>query len=777
MASHRTVTATHGANDFHMTVDSCRTSLEWIAFGKSVNQQRTCHLLDGAADRVSSTVPKTRCLPVAQEVSPGETVSRGAEQTVGGSRVEEEGLCEDRGYLPRTTGEPPSCSRRRGVHGSYLRGDTRLCAGDREHRDTFITAVLRARAVGIVLAQSWMMNELTPRMDVRRSRTTDRGAWSIARVAAWELGRAALVVSAAMGLGFGCSSPQGDGRPDSCVATCAGVDAGGRDDASVDAGGAGEGEGSDGGDGRTDAGTTGTCSSTPPSMPPAPVTTQADPSMSTAQIQAALTAAAAGSTFTFAAGAYDITTPLNVPCASNVTITGPVATPPTAILGAAGSADSIFTMSNCTGVTIQHLELKNATGIYVGATDNSKITIQYDQFTNLQGDHQGVHLDGFLASTVTSGVIHNIDSDIVVENNTFGDAGSCTAEFASTDDLGGNCGGFETHTGELLRLGIQHNTFFHLEEPIHLIQDALFKVGATNGVCVDCVVDYNYLLNYHRIGAEIQVAIPNTGAGFEFSHNAVVDPLNPFYGTYAVSLACCEGAGFIIGDGQSAKPGQITNDDLLISTQGPGDPPYAFEWWGDQAMSDGSLVQGNFSNGFDYGYGDGPRAITNAYVCGPKYTTQGGYVVSEGYPAQYAVPPTQTNVTTSPTCMATPSTPPKVASSGGLVTLTDPAPNTSIFYTTDGSAPVPGSGTTKLYTGPLSGCAGTTINAVGMWGVAPLPSSYPRRLWLRSEQRRHRQAVKLASGVRRGAPAQRDWTGDVGRSPGTIPPMETLDET
>ncbi|MGC2399498.1 MAG: Ig-like domain-containing protein, partial [Acidobacteriaceae bacterium] len=442
--------------------------------------------------------------------------------------------------------------------------------------------------------------------------------------------------------------------------------------------------------------------------------------MSQSTIQTTINGAAKCSLIVFAAGTYNISGGLNIPCANSLTLTGPAANPPTANLVQSAANVATFNLSNCTGVTIAYLHFQNGQGIYVGQTDNSNITIEGNSFTNLQGT-QAVYLDGFLAPTVTNGVIHNVDSNIVVEYNSFGDIGSCTTEIASTSDLGGNCGGFQTHTGELNGLTVEYNYFYHLEEPIHLIQDTTYNPGATNGVCVNCVVDYNYILNYHRIAVEIQQAIPNTGAGFEFSHNAVVDPLNPFYGTFAVSLACCTGAGFVQGDNQSAMPGAITNDDLLISTLGPGVPPYAFEWWGDQATSDGSMIEGHFSNGFAYGYGIGPRTISNAYICGPNFSTSGGYVVAEGYSPAYAVPPIQTNVVTSATCASKASTAPVINQSSSGVTLTDSAANTSIYYTTDGSTPTTSS---TLYTGAFTPSAGATIQAIAMWGVAPQPTSY-----------------------------------------------------
>jgi hypothetical protein len=59
------------------------------------------------------------------------------------------------------------------------------------------------------------------------------------------------------------------------------------------------------------------------------------------------------------------------------------------------------------------------------------------------------------------------------------------------------------------------------------------------------------------------------------------------------------------------------------------------------------------------------------------------------------------------------------------VTLTDNGSNTGIWYTTDGSTPVPGQGTAQLYKTPFVVSATTTIKAVGMWGTANQPKSYP----------------------------------------------------
>jgi Chitobiase/beta-hexosaminidase C-terminal domain/Bacterial Ig-like domain (group 2) len=54
--------------------------------------------------------------------------------------------------------------------------------------------------------------------------------------------------------------------------------------------------------------------------------------------------------------------------------------------------------------------------------------------------------------------------------------------------------------------------------------------------------------------------------------------------------------------------------------------------------------------------------------------------------------------------------------------------NTSIWYTTNGSTPVPGASGTTFYTGPFLITSTTRINAVGMWGAQNQPTSYPAGL-------------------------------------------------
>lgn len=457
------------------------------------------------------------------------------------------------------------------------------------------------------------------------------------------------------------------------------------------------------------------------------------PSMTTAQIQSALNGATSGEAVNWAAGTYSITTQINMPC-SNLQMTGPVANPPTAILDATFTGSVILAYpGSCANMgSVEYLHFENTGAVYVGYSSGN-LTFEHNLVTglpssssgNYSASESGVFLDGQLNPSTTT-------SNVTIEYNYFGDANSCSAVFAVNTDSGGYCAGVFTHTGEDLNLTIEYNTFYHVEEGIKIGQLATYNPGTENSVCVGCTIEYNNIQNFHRIGTEIQTAVPNTtGNVLAFQHNVIQDPISSFYGTFLLSAACCEGSGFIQSDGQSASPADTLNDNVLIATLPIGTecPPYGVEFWGDGAQGNNDLVQGTVCNGFTWGYGAAPWEIVNSYICGNMGTSSGsGYITNEEGQSN---PPAQSGNTTSTTCAATvshvPSIEPVSGSCSGPVTVTisDSGTNTSIWYTTDGSQPVPGQGTATLYTGPFSAACPSTVNAVGMWGTANQPTSYP----------------------------------------------------
>ena len=449
-----------------------------------------------------------------------------------------------------------------------------------------------------------------------------------------------------------------------------------------------------------------------------------DPSMDTQGIQSALNGAPSGAMISFAAGDYNITAPITIPCA-NLQLTGPVSSPPTAILSATYTNNTILAYNGgCSNLgAIRYLGFANTGAVYFGIGNNSNFTFEHNTVSNLPSNmgnfesESGLYFDGNIGTTL---------SNILVQYNTFGDARSCSAVFAMPIDEGGYCAGVLTTQGENHQITIQNNIFQHVEEGIHFNQLASATPGTNASTCVSCTIDSNYVVNYHRIGIEIQVDTPTDPIMVE--HNAVVDPVNSSYGTFAVSLACCQWGSLMGTNGNS--PGLVFNDNLLIASQACGllCPPFGVEFWGTGSQGTNSLIEGNFSNGYTWGFGEGSWAINNNYICGPNYLTFGGFISNEEH--QDDAPSESGNVT-SDQCQATTSTAPTIAPSGGsistsqVVTLSDAGSNTGIWYTTDGSTPVPGSGTAIYYNGPFTISSSTVVKAVGMWGAQNQPTSYP----------------------------------------------------
>lgn len=451
-----------------------------------------------------------------------------------------------------------------------------------------------------------------------------------------------------------------------------------------------------------------------------------NPSMTTAQIQSALNSAAQGDTVSFAVGAYTLTGSLYLPCRGLI-LTGPKSTPPTAVLTAQFTNNPIFQYNSTGGCqalgSIEYLAFHGTGAVYVGGGSNHSFTFEHNSVGGLPSklsnitSESGLYFDGDMTTTL---------SNIMIASNLFGDDSSCTAAFKDASDDGGYCSGVIVHQGVTNGLTIEGNVFDHLEEGIHIEQLVNFTSGATESVCIGCRLTGNYIEHYQRIGIEVQVGTPSDAVDIE--DNVVADPLDSSYNTFAVSAACCND-GYVMGT-IGFSPGLIFTDNVLISTGpcGPECPPFGVEFWGTGSHGTNSLVEGNFSNGYTWGYGSGDWTISGNYICGPNFLTKGGYISNEE--GQTNAPTTSGN-TTAATCAAIPSVAPSISPAGGsftgsvAVTISEASKNTAAWYTTDGSDPVPGSGTARIYSGPISVTRTTTVRAVGMWGNSIQPTGYP----------------------------------------------------
>ena len=466
---------------------------------------------------------------------------------------------------------------------------------------------------------------------------------------------------------------------------------------------------------------------------PAFAATYTVPSLTGASIQATLNSAAAagsGNTVLLPAGLYNVASAISVPCSSGLTITGPVATPATAVLNATFAGNDIFVMSGCSGVTVAYLQFRNTGGIYVSDSSYAGIQILHNQFTSLPSSLGGT--SNASAAVYFAGDLNSTAQNLVVEYNTFGDASSCTAVFTTNTDEGGYCVGVYEGAGTFNNVTIEYNSFIHIEEGVHLHQICNGCARGTNvSVANNVLIEYNYFTDWVRIPIEIQTGV--TTASLQVSHNSIVYPHHVSYGTFGISMACCTG-GRTASTSTAFSPADLINDNVIVTTLnlnggGSSFPPFGIEWWGYGAQAIGNNIGGGWGNSISYGYGGGSWTIQGNYLCAPipagQYITNEEHITA-GYPTGY----NGAGNTLSTTCTQQASVAPAIAPASGAytspptVTLSDAGVNTSIYYTTDGSTPVPGSGSTQLYSAPFAITLPATIKSVGMWGVAPQPLSY-----------------------------------------------------
>jgi Chitobiase/beta-hexosaminidase C-terminal domain len=460
-------------------------------------------------------------------------------------------------------------------------------------------------------------------------------------------------------------------------------------------------------------------------------------------IQAALTAAgtnsctgtASSSTVLLNAGSYSISSVLTAACGT--TITGPAVFPNTASITISNPASTIFYLpSGCSSFTLEYLAGYGGGLLYVAYGNSSGINILHNTTGSLPSSTTGAYDDS--GSVYFAGDVSTSLSNVTIKYNSFGDANSCTTVFNQGTDYGGYCAGVLFFQGALSNVVVEYNKFYHLEEGVHF-NSIPFAKGAPEPYCDGCDVNYNYFLNIHRIAIEFQVGA--TGAN-HIDNNILQDPSYSSYGTLNLSAAGGQ-YGTVFGTA-GYSPGYTANNNVNISSLTNNinsGPPYGIEFWGNGAQANNNLIQGNYGNGVTWGLGASPWEINNNQICGPDMASASTYISNER--GQTNTPSQSGNVTSS-SCSAITSVAPSISPASGsftssvTVTLTDtgltsgagPQGNTSIYFTTDGSTPVPGSGTTQLYTAPLTITSTTTVNAVGLYGSGGTnpqtwPTTYP----------------------------------------------------
>ena len=491
--------------------------------------------------------------------------------------------------------------------------------------------------------------------------------------------------------------------------------------------------------------------------------------MTSSQVQTALNSCTSGSTAQFPAGSYRFSSTISVPC--GVSLSGPVVPlapytggdgyiregyAPTAIISA--TAYPVLSYGTCsTAASLEYLEVNlnrptNGGNVVYGAAAGgvSNLTISYNYFHGNNWNGRGecfgcilILFDGSASATT--------DSGDTVSWNRLGANGDCagvmgTFSYPGYIDDGGYCTAIGWHTN-MANMTMNNNSIYYQEEGI--------KGFEGNWTCPSCQISYNDFSNWHRIAIETQINGTGT-TSISYVGNSMHDPYTPGSGTFGLSTAgCATNTNPSTDNCTTIDNSNVVIDNIAYQSGSPN--PWVglgIEFWSADSASTGNnnLIQGEWANSFMIST-DGALTANNNHIqssfgagrfntpanCYPGLPGPFGWWNTERSPAN--TPRGSGNqcdffdgsVQTSAAATISPASGNFRGSQ--VVTFRDPGftsgvgpqGNTGIWYTTDGSTPVPGSGTAKYIStgGTITVTTTTTVKAVGMWGAANQPASYP----------------------------------------------------
>ena len=319
-------------------------------------------------------------------------------------------------------------------------------------------------------------------------------------------------------------------------------------------------------------------------------------------------------------GHLHITAPITLQC--GVTYTGPAANPATAILSSTmGLANTIFNLysASCAQTTtIAYLKFMNSGGVYV-QTSFSNLVITHNQFGNLpccgeyvQPSTAGIYFDGGSDNSRSA-------NNVTITWNQIGDSTSCTTptnamtDYDSPETIQGGCQGIGI-VSSVNGMVIENNVIGPAGEGVHILcygNNCEPNQNPPGPKTSNLTVMYNDFVGIHRIAWEEQ---PQVTQNVVMKYNTEHDATNPYFGNFALSLACC--------DTGATAPGIDVSDNVLIQNT----PPhvrygYGIEAWGLGATYNNNLIQGLGSPGgiaWCYGMANNGTIEDNT-VQGPNY--------------------------------------------------------------------------------------------------------------------------------------------------------------
>lgn len=364
---------------------------------------------------------------------------------------------------------------------------------------------------------------------------------------------------------------------------------------------------------------------------------------------------------------------------------------------------------------------------FPGAPVTSNIDIEYNVFGNPAniGNNDCSNIMNFVGENVTQGCT----------NQSTGAVEDC---FIGYNSSGGSCNALGME-GNITNLNFNYNIVSNIEQGLKGYEGGTDK-DADFYHLINVNFKYNDISFIHRIFHESQMSPETQSQPFTWQYNDVHDPVDASFGTWMLSAP------------------QLTyslEDDNVMISNGSSAGPANFEYWGN-LENNHNLEQGNIGCGSDVGYGTSSSnqisynifQLNNTGGC--SMTNSSGFTqpgVQPEYSPDEGIPvsnyPQLTGNTFTTTISTLRSVAPTISPSGGsfsgsqTITFTDlgnnsnttagPRNNTGIWCTTDGSNPVPKTGTVKYYNSgdTLTITQTTTVICVGMWGAITQPGSYP----------------------------------------------------
>jgi hypothetical protein len=479
-------------------------------------------------------------------------------------------------------------------------------------------------------------------------------------------------------------------------------------------------------------------------------TVSLDSSMSTSQIQSAIAGAADCSLILFAAGTYNITSSIAIPCPSTgLTIAGPTVAWPgpfTGVLNGSVAGGWGFSFGSCSSpITIEYLNWNGGEppvgggGFLYVAPATSNLTVRYNFIHGNQANPDSGHeydsliwFDGMDTDPVS-----RYDNNNTVEWNIFGNSNDGTpgnADCGALSSLFNYQGGYYDQIGgycAAIALDSSTNNFTVANNIIQY-QEEGFKLYEGGSVASQEFYDANLNFTYNDIAWIHRISVEGQQTGnptMNFNYNDIHDQVNPAWGSWGFSLP---------QSGANNCEHNVLIANLLVAgapTAGPG----SVEFWGN-GNCDNNLVQGYWGAGMQYGFGNTPWTLNNNII---QQLANLSYINNEEeitccYPQMSGNAESQNLATVTSAAPTISFGPTGTISAGIAVTIVDtgvtnggigPQGNTTIYYTTDGSTPTTSSAVCNPTPGStscsISVAAGATVKAIGMWGSINQPKSYP----------------------------------------------------